>query len=154
MLLAFLVLTARRHRVAVGFHAIKKSEGRNDVFSPVYTRWEKGPSSITYDFACQLHSYCAARENWFFEETLFNIDDAHGKGHKCLIYKLKLYKLHGAQLLKFLAATVAETGNSPLRNIKRSASYMKQSHLMMYVRLMLEVQNRMRIQKLNKQIRQ
>jgi hypothetical protein len=46
-----------RHRICVGFHIIYKGEGRNDVFSPVYTRWAKPPRSMIYDFACQLKGY-------------------------------------------------------------------------------------------------
>ena len=42
----------------MGFHIIEKAEGRNDVFSAVYTRWKEAPKMIIYDFSCQLEKYC------------------------------------------------------------------------------------------------
>jgi hypothetical protein len=47
-----------RHRICVGFHIFEKGEGRNDVFSPIYTRWPRAPRIVVYDFACQLMPYC------------------------------------------------------------------------------------------------
>ena len=52
-----------KHRICVGFHIIEKGEGRNDVFSPIYTRWTKAPELIVYDFACQLASYNMVRRH-------------------------------------------------------------------------------------------
>lgn len=46
-----------RHRICVGFHIIESGESRNDVFSPIFTRWTKAPKTIVYDFACQLATY-------------------------------------------------------------------------------------------------
>jgi hypothetical protein len=46
-----------RHRVAVGFHLIYKGEGRNDVFSPIYTKWKVPPRTGIYDFGCSLKGY-------------------------------------------------------------------------------------------------
>ena len=50
-----------RHRICVGFHIIQKGEGRNDAFSPIYTRWAKAPKLVVYDYACQLMPYDMVR---------------------------------------------------------------------------------------------
>ena len=49
---------SNRHRVCMGFYVTEKAEGRNDVFSAVYTRWKEAPKLIIYDFSCQLEKYC------------------------------------------------------------------------------------------------
>ncbi|KZV90750.1 hypothetical protein EXIGLDRAFT_770508, partial [Exidia glandulosa HHB12029] len=69
------------HCVCLGFHCIPKGEGRNDVFSALFTRWKKPPKVVIYDFACALGPYCMMREPEFFGETRFLIDGFHAKGH-------------------------------------------------------------------------
>ena len=49
------------HSICYGFHCIPQAEGRNDVFSAIYTRWEKAPEVVVYDFACALQPYCMTR---------------------------------------------------------------------------------------------
>ena len=51
------IILYKRHGICVGFHIIKRAEGRNDVFSAVYTRWKKAPVMIVYDFSCQLQQF-------------------------------------------------------------------------------------------------
>src|ERR1700750_3167947 len=69
------------HSICYGFHCIPESEGRNDVFSAMITRWEKAPKRVIYDFACALGAYCMAREPKFFADTKFMIDGFHAYGH-------------------------------------------------------------------------
>jgi hypothetical protein len=69
------------HGICVGFHIIPQAEGRNDIFSALFTRWEKPPRTVIYDFACQLATYCRIREAEFFKDTLFVIDQFHSKNH-------------------------------------------------------------------------
>ncbi|KAL9936487.1 hypothetical protein V8E36_004555 [Tilletia maclaganii] len=57
-----------RHLICVGFHIIPRCEGRNDVFSAIFTRWPTPPTTIIYDFACQLAPYCLTREPTFFKD--------------------------------------------------------------------------------------
>ncbi|TFK58249.1 hypothetical protein BDN72DRAFT_739945, partial [Pluteus cervinus] len=72
------------HSICYGFHFIPSGEGRNDVFSAIYTRWPVAPKRVIYDFACALGPYCLTREPEFFADTCFNIDSFHAKGHtKC-----------------------------------------------------------------------
>ena len=37
------------HSVCIGFHCIPKGEGRNNVFSAIFTRWERAPKVVIYD---------------------------------------------------------------------------------------------------------
>ncbi|TEB10932.1 hypothetical protein FA13DRAFT_1759730 [Coprinellus micaceus] len=69
------------HSVCYGFHHMPTSEGRNDVFSAMVTRWPIAPEQVVYDFACALGPYCMLREPEFFKNTLFAIDDFHAKDH-------------------------------------------------------------------------
>jgi hypothetical protein len=70
-----------RHGICIGFHVIPRAEGRNDVFSALYTRWEKPPKKVIYDFACSLAGYCWLREADFFKDTAFYIDQFHSHDH-------------------------------------------------------------------------
>lgn len=47
-----------RHSVCLSFHCIPRADGRNDVFSAIFTRWRIAPKWIVYDFACALAPYC------------------------------------------------------------------------------------------------
>ncbi|KAJ2936235.1 hypothetical protein H1R20_g856, partial [Candolleomyces eurysporus] len=72
------------HSICYGFHCIPESEGRNDVFSAMVTRWPVAPKRVIYDFACALGPYCMLREPQFFKNTFFCIDHFHATGHtKC-----------------------------------------------------------------------
>ncbi|KAL0563841.1 hypothetical protein V5O48_018219, partial [Marasmius crinis-equi] len=62
------------HSVCYGSHCIPKAEGRNDVFSAMYTRLPKAPQRVVYDFACALGPYFMARKPEFFKHTQFFID--------------------------------------------------------------------------------
>ncbi|KAJ2925556.1 hypothetical protein H1R20_g11539, partial [Candolleomyces eurysporus] len=62
------------HSVCYGFHCIPESEGRNDVFSAMMTRWPVAPKRVIYDFACALGPYCMLQEPTFFKNTFFTID--------------------------------------------------------------------------------
>ncbi|KAF8515245.1 hypothetical protein BU17DRAFT_17446, partial [Hysterangium stoloniferum] len=53
------------HLICLGFHIISIAEGRNDVFSAIYTHWPIAPKIIVYDFTCQLASYCLIPEPSF-----------------------------------------------------------------------------------------
>ncbi|KAF8986303.1 hypothetical protein BDQ17DRAFT_1202368, partial [Cyathus striatus] len=67
-----------------GFHCMPTSEGRNDVFSALYTYWAVPPKRVIYDFTCALGPYCMTREGDFFANTDFVIDLFHAPGHtKC-----------------------------------------------------------------------
>ena len=139
------------HSISYGFHIIPVGEGRNDVFSAIYTRWEKAPSIIVYDFACALQPYCLLREPEFFKNTLFAIDDFHSSDHtKCgAACFLKTYKNSDPRLLR-LNSSAGECGNQGLSRIRKSISYMGQERAMMLTKIFLSVWNRTRIQNMLK----
>jgi hypothetical protein len=70
------------HGISYGFHCIPHSEGCNDVFSAIYTRWPKAPEVIIYGFACALGPYCLVREAQYFAKTICGVDGFHWPGHK------------------------------------------------------------------------
>jgi Kyakuja-Dileera-Zisupton transposase len=143
-----------QHGIAVGFHIIPKAEGRNDVFSAIYTRWATAPKLVVYDFACQLHTYCMRREPYFFADTHFAVDAFHfSKNHKkCSeAYNIRFF-MEAATIYRGVKDTSAEVGNSGLAGIRKSISYMGQERAMSYIRIRLEVMNRMKIQRLRKNL--
>ncbi|KAF9531644.1 hypothetical protein CPB83DRAFT_761155 [Crepidotus variabilis] len=134
------------HSVCYGFHIIPQSEGRNDVFSAIYTRWKKAPEVIVYDFACALQPYCMLREPEFFSDTLFVIDAFHAKGHtKCGHASFLTNYLDTNPGLILVNSSAGESGNSGIRRIRKSVSYMSQDRAIIYTRVFLSIWNRQRI---------
>ncbi|KAH9478163.1 hypothetical protein JR316_0008616 [Psilocybe cubensis] len=136
------------HSVCYGFHCIRAAEGRNDVFSAIYTRWRKAPKVVVYDFACALQPYCMSREPEFFKDTLFAIDIFHSSEHKCgEACFLSTYCADNPELLK-LNSSAAECGNSGIAKIRKAVSYMTQERAVMYMRVFFSIWNRQQIQKM------
>ena len=135
------------HSVCYGFHFIRIAEGRNDVFSAIYTRWKKAPKVVIYDFACALQPYCMAREADFFKDTLFLIDHFHAAEHKCSeACFLAPYCDNNPDLARG-NSSAGECGNSGLKKIRKSVGYMRQDRAVMYVRCYLSIWNRSQIRK-------
>ncbi|TFK59215.1 hypothetical protein BDN72DRAFT_966129 [Pluteus cervinus] len=137
------------HSICYGFHFIPIGEGRNDVFSALYTRWPQPPKLIIYDFACALAPYCMTRESAFFADTLFGIDGFHAKGHtKCSPAAfLSNYSGVNPQLMR-INSSAAECGNSGLARIRKAVSYMSQRRAIIYTRVFIAMWNRLRIRKI------
>jgi len=136
------------HSICLGFHCIPSAEGRNDVFSALYTRWEKAPDVVVYDFACALQPYCMLREADFFSRTLFVVDAFHAKGHtRCgrAAFLTNYCETNPGLLMVNLSA--AECGNSGISRIRKSVTYMSQDRAVMYTRVFISVWNRLRIRK-------
>jgi len=134
------------HSICYGYHCIPSSEGRNDVFSAMVTRWPKAPKYVIYDFACQLGPYCRSREPDFFMDTLFLIDNFHSTGHKSCsaAYFLKTYSSSQPSLGK-INSSAAECGNGGLTRIRKSVRYMGQERAIIYTAVFLSLWNRSRI---------
>ncbi|KAF6756412.1 hypothetical protein DFP72DRAFT_1008043 [Ephemerocybe angulata] len=137
------------HSICYGFHCIPKGEGRNDVFSALYTHWEKAPKRVIYDFACALGPYCLTREPEFFLDTEFMIDSFHAKDHtKCAPATfLATYSAANPELTS-INTSAAECGNSGIRRIRKSVSYMSQDRAIIYTHVYLALWNRTCIQRL------
>ncbi|KAE8185006.1 hypothetical protein CF336_g7582 [Tilletia laevis] len=134
------------HRICVGFHVIPHAEGRNDVFSAIYTHWSTPPAVIVYDFACQLGPYSLRREPGFFKDTLFVVDQMHEKGHSnCSgASRLSTY-MRTDPRLQHLYSSAAECGNAGLSRIKKTVSYSKQENAVALVKVFLSIWNRRRM---------
>ena len=137
------------HSICYGFHCIPKSEGRNDVFSAMVTRWEKAPKTVIYDFACALGPYCMTREPEFFADTLFVIDAFHAGGHtKCAPAAfVKTYAALDPGLSR-VNSSAAECGNEGLGQIRKSVSYMGQKWAIIYMKIFTSVWNRIVMRKM------
>jgi hypothetical protein len=135
-----------RHGISLGFHNIPQGEGRNDVFSAIYTRWPKAPKIVIYDFACALAPYCMLREAEFFKETRFYNDCFHASGHtKCsAATDLTFAREHDPLLLTIESSSVAESRNRMIRRITKSLSYMSERRAILLVYLFLSTINRVK----------
>ena len=137
------------HSICYGFHSIPRSEGRDDVFSAMVTRWRKAPKTVIYDFACALGPYCMTREPEFFADTLFVIDAFHAGGHtKCAPAAfLKTYSSVDPRLSK-INSSAAECGNGGISRIRKSVSYMGQERAILYTKTFVSIWNRVIIRKM------
>ncbi|KAF6749397.1 hypothetical protein DFP72DRAFT_819007 [Ephemerocybe angulata] len=138
------------HSICYGFHCIPSSEGRDDVFSAMVTRWPKAPTRVIYDFACALGPYCMLREPMFFAETSFAIDIFHATGHsKCSPAAFLSEYMNVDTRLSYINSSAAECGNGALRRIRKSVSYMGQQRAIIYTKVFLSIWNRAKILKLD-----
>jgi len=135
-----------RHSICVGFHVIPTCEGRNDVFSALYTQWPTAPKVVVYDFACQLAPYCLVREPQFFRDTRFLVDQFHASGHtKCSKASSSTYAMQFDPNLQTINTSAAEVGNSGAAKIWKSVSYMTQRHAIQYTKVYMDIVNRCKI---------
>ncbi|KAK4696957.1 hypothetical protein P7C70_g8291, partial [Phenoliferia sp. Uapishka_3] len=134
------------HSINYGFHFIPRGEGRNDVFSAIFSHWPTAPKIIVYDFACALAGYCMSREAHYWKDTLFVIDQLHQKDHrKCSnACYLETY-MSTDPTLKYINSSAAECGNNGLGRIRLSMSYMTQEHAIALCRLFSNIWNRVKI---------
>lgn len=131
------------HSVCVGFHIIPRAEGRNDVFSALYTHWPVAPKIIVYDFACQLAPYSMVREPIFFQGTRFFMDEFHETGHtKCSSASSATHGMQYDPDLQVVNTSAAEVGNSGIGKIRKSVSYMTQTHAIEFTKVYMDVMNR------------
>ncbi|KAF6747734.1 hypothetical protein DFP72DRAFT_821346 [Ephemerocybe angulata] len=131
------------HSVCYGFHCIPSSEGRNDVFSALVTRWPTAPKMVIYDFACALGPYCLIREPEFFKNTLFVIDKFHTAGHTKCSPAAFLDQYSDTDIrLSSINSSAGESGNSSLRRVRKSLRYMTQDHAIIYTKVFLSMWNR------------
>ncbi|EAU86898.2 hypothetical protein CC1G_10789 [Coprinopsis cinerea okayama7 len=111
------------HSICYGFHCIAESEGRDDVFSAMVTRWPVAPKRVIYDFACALGPYCMLREPDFFQNTYFAIDHFHAAGHtKCSPAAFLSEYANVDPRLVAINSSAAECGNSGLKRIRKSGA--------------------------------
>jgi len=131
------------HCICIGWHCIPEAEGRDDVFSALFTRWPEAPDVVIYDFACALAPYCMLRESKFFKNTKFLIDAFHAAGHTKCSKACFLTNYTGYDLdVNGLNSSAAECGNAGLLRIRKSMSYMREDHAIVFVGVFLSIWNR------------
>ena len=134
------------HSICLGFHSIPIAEGRNDVFSAIYTRFPNAPEVIIYDFACQLASYCLVREARYFQNTRFLIDEMHAHDHtKCGQACFASNYMQYDDRVRAANTSAAECGNKGMKRIRKSVSFMTYRHAVIYTKVFLDVWNRSKI---------
>ncbi|KAH6905379.1 hypothetical protein BKA70DRAFT_1504505 [Coprinopsis sp. MPI-PUGE-AT-0042] len=139
------------HSICYGFHCISESEGRDDVFAAMVTRWPKAPERVVYDFACSLGPYSMTREPVFFANTYFAIDHFHSTGHtRCSPAAFLSEYANVDPRLVPINSSAAECGNGALKRIRKSVSYMSQRRAIIYTKTFLSVWNRLKIRKMQK----
>ncbi|KAK4698358.1 hypothetical protein P7C70_g7922, partial [Phenoliferia sp. Uapishka_3] len=133
------------HGFSLGFHNIPRAEGRNDVFSAIFTRWKTAPRTVIYDFACALGIYCWNREPKYWRNTRFLIDQFHQSDHtKCSKACFLSTYMANDEDLYAVNSSAAECGNAGLARIRKTVSYSNQVHAIKYTRNFLCVWNRLR----------
>lgn len=133
------------HSICYGFHCIPSSEGRDDVFSALVTRWPRAPKRVIYDYACALGPYCMLREPQFFANTFFNVDHFHASGHvKCSPATSFSEYVNVDPSLANTNSSAAECANSGLKRIRKSTSYMTQERAIIYTKVFLSIWNRVK----------
>ncbi|TCD69372.1 hypothetical protein EIP91_007928 [Steccherinum ochraceum] len=131
------------HSVCLGFHTMPIAEGRNDVFSAIYTRFPIAPDVVIYDYACQLATYCLVREARYFRDTLFLIDELHAHGHSdCGQACFASNAMYFNELVRKVNTSAAECGNKGMRRIRKPVSFMTYEHAVLYTKAFLDVWNR------------
>lgn len=134
------------HSICYGFHYIPKGEGRNDVFSAIYTRWKTPPKRVVYDFACALGPYSMTREPDFFADTTYSIDLFHAGNHtQCAPAAFLETYMAIDPRLSVINSSAAECGNGGIARIRKSVSYMSQERAIMYTKVFISIWNRHRI---------
>ncbi|KAF7792679.1 hypothetical protein EIP86_003777 [Pleurotus ostreatoroseus] len=131
------------HSICLGFHSIPVAEGRNDVFSAIYTRFPNAPDVIIYDFACQLAPYCFVREAQYFRNTRFLIDELHAHDHtRCGEACFASNAMRYDERVRAANTSAAECGNKGMRRIRKSVSFMTHEHAVCFTKVFLDIWNR------------
>ncbi|KAJ2991866.1 hypothetical protein NUW54_g8079 [Trametes sanguinea] len=131
------------HSICLGFHTIPVAEGRNDVFSAIYTRFPEAPKVIVYDFACQLAPYSLVREARYFAKTRFLIDELHARDHsKCGQACFASNSMQYDERIRAVNTSAAECGNGCTGRIRKSVSYMTYEHAIIYTKVFMDIRNR------------
>ena len=136
------------HGIPIHGHVIKGTEGLNDAFSTIVCLWKNAPKLIVSDISCQLCEYSMAREPLFFLNTLFMNDDWHGLDHKCGFVFRMYYLKKLCDKYRNINDQVIEQGNKTVKLLKTAATYMKKETFMNYMLLILEIDGRQRLRRL------
>jgi len=142
------------HSICYGFHCVPECEGRNDIFSAMVTRWPTALKHIIYD-ACSLGLYSMLHEPLFFTETSFLIDHFHSTGHsKCSCACFLSEYANTDPSLSKINSSVAECGNSGIKKIRKSVSYMVQQQAIIYTKVYLSMWNRTKLLRMSREVAQ
>ncbi len=131
-----------------GFHIIVNSEGRKDVFTPVFLYKNIAPKELFYDFSCQLEEYCLNREPKFWRCCRFWHDVFHGFSHKCPY----VYCSKRIRCLESANTEICEQFNAYLQKIKYSGRSMSETHFIFYLQFFIHKWNEERRKEYEKKV--
>jgi hypothetical protein len=154
------------HQFFYGFHFFDTFEGRNDMFSAMYTRYSQcicilhaklaltlclrfpvAPEVVIHDFACSLADYCLSREPMYFKNTLFVVDKFHSRNHKACTQSSKMETYMADPMVSELNSNAAEHLNSGLRHLRTSMSGMREDRSILFMNTYVCVRNRLLLYK-------
>ncbi|CAG2234981.1 unnamed protein product [Mytilus edulis] len=123
-----------KHGICYGFQIMECNESPNVPFTFLRTRFKKAPTTVIYDNACNLHSYCLNRDPDFFKDTLFVVDNLHWGNHTSCsrVYEAKFHP----ELSK-VNTQMVEQNNAKLRKLKSNLSYMNYDNFMSHLKFFL-----------------
>jgi hypothetical protein len=107
----FFFVHCNKHCRLLGFHLMQFSESERTVHNLLYSRWEKPPSMVVYDNACNTDLFVTARSPAFYRDCQFILDRLHVKGHaRCSpAYDPYMYQ---SKSMRSLNSQIAEQVNS------------------------------------------
>ena len=167
-----LLVMVCKHKICYGFQILRRRESTTMVFNLLLTLFQKQPSLIIYDNACNLHNTCMIRYVIFvkietsrspssykcfyymyiyrdpklFRRTTFLIDRFHSRNHRCNpSYSMNSIK---TDYIKQINSQVCEQLFSTLRRISTQVAYMRTENLFFNVRYFLACLNREELSKL------
>ncbi|EGO30403.1 hypothetical protein SERLADRAFT_404587 [Serpula lacrymans var. lacrymans S7.9] len=122
--------------------------GKQRLTSGIITSYKiaQGTKSSSYNFACALGPYCLTQEPDFFADTLFVVDAFHAKGHpKCSPAAFLTSYARTDPQLGHINSIAAKCGDSAIKRIQKSVSYMSQDRAILYTKVFLSIWNRLKI---------
>ncbi|KAI8830975.1 hypothetical protein BC829DRAFT_358073, partial [Chytridium lagenaria] len=130
------------HSYYIGFHLFVASEGRNDPFSTIITRFEKCPDILVGDNNCQGADYCSLREFDFFKNCRFVIDDFHSFSHTGCSQASFASHYRADTRLSRLNTSLTESANKKMGNLRKAAGYMSERHALIFIQTFVCMVNR------------
>ena len=146
---AMMQLRCARHGVLIGRHMIKKGEGVNDIFSPIYCYWRKPPKIAISDFMCVGLPYGMSRDVKNWKGTLGALDEFHGAHNHfaCSIAWSMQRKKDCLDDWFVLKDQGCEQRNRNLSRFKQKGSWMRIEPFMLMTAVMFAIDNRLLMQR-------
>ena len=145
---AMMIFRCAKHGICVGRHMIKKGEGVNDIFSPIWCCWEEPPNKMISDFMCRCMPYCMQRDVNRFKHVLGKLDELHGQENHVACsccFSMKIVKDRCPDWRQ-CNDQVCEQRNKNLGRFKVKGTWSRLENFMLMTELMFAIDNRILLQ--------